>query len=220
MSLAPPDLPSPAPTPDGHPPPLPMTPAAGPVDPSDAAQSRLRAEIETQLLRLSQDLYEMEVCAGEVGKDMEGAVPQYLEKINAGFASLSALAGRMTESVPKQVVESIDAYRNPHVYTKSTLTRAAGENQYALGRMLGLEVGQATQGKHNRLEAQAADQPASASAAPEQDIKPVLPAEVPTAAPHDAPAPDGPESSRPGHQTLLESTSSTDPAPQANGLTS
>lgn len=78
MSLAPPDLPSPAPTPDGHPPPLPMTPAAGPVDPSDAAQSRLRAEIETQLLRLSQDLYEMEVCAGEVGKDMEGAVPQYL----------------------------------------------------------------------------------------------------------------------------------------------
>jgi mediator of RNA polymerase II transcription subunit 10 len=78
MSLAPPDLPSPAPTPDGHPPPLLMTPAAGPVDPSDAAQSRLRGEIETQLLRLSQDLYEMEVCAGEVGKDMEGAVPQYL----------------------------------------------------------------------------------------------------------------------------------------------
>lgn len=41
------------------------------------------------------------------------------------------------------LLRSIDAYRNPHVYTKSTLTRAAGENQYALGRMLGLEVGQA-----------------------------------------------------------------------------
>jgi hypothetical protein len=34
-----------------------------------------------------------------------GAAHTHREKINAGFASLSALAGRMTESVPKQVVE-------------------------------------------------------------------------------------------------------------------
>lgn len=44
------------------------------------------------------------------------------------------------DSVPKSVIEHVDTYRNPHGYTKTTLSRATGENQYALGRMLGLEV--------------------------------------------------------------------------------
>jgi mediator of RNA polymerase II transcription subunit 10 len=34
----------------------------------------------------------------------------------------------------------IDNYRNPHMYTRSAISRATGENQYALGRALGLEV--------------------------------------------------------------------------------
>ena len=34
----------------------------------------------------------------------------------------------------------MDHHRNPHTYTKNALTRATGENQYALGRALGLEV--------------------------------------------------------------------------------
>ena len=38
------------------------------------------------------------------------------------------------------MVESVDQYRNPHSYTKNALSRATGENQYALGRVLGLEV--------------------------------------------------------------------------------
>ena len=44
------------------------------------------------------------------------------------------------DSVPRQVVENVDGYRNPHMYTKNALSRATGENQYALGRILGLEV--------------------------------------------------------------------------------
>lgn len=36
---------------------------------------------------------------------------------------------------------NVDRYKNPHTYTKTTLSRATGENQYALGRVLGLEVG-------------------------------------------------------------------------------
>lgn len=34
----------------------------------------------------------------------------------------------------------MDRYKNPHQYTKTALSRATGENQYALGRVLGLEV--------------------------------------------------------------------------------
>ncbi|TXT07192.1 hypothetical protein VHUM_03362 [Vanrija humicola] len=117
-------LPSPAPSP---------YPGA-PTDPA-----RLRAELETQLLRLSQDLYEMEVCAGEVSKDMENAVPDYLAKVNKAFINLQAMSGQLTDSVPRTIVDHVDRYKNPHQYTKTALSRATGENQYALGRVLGLE---------------------------------------------------------------------------------
>lgn len=41
-------------------------------------QGTIRAEVESQLLKLAQDLYEMEVCAGEVNPGMEDKVPEYL----------------------------------------------------------------------------------------------------------------------------------------------
>ncbi|KAL7421990.1 hypothetical protein Q5752_003762 [Cryptotrichosporon argae] len=140
-----PHLPSPAPSPF----PLDaadlLAPGIAPVasssaTPSDeAAVAAVRADVEARLLSLAQDLYEMEVCAGEVSVGMEDAVPNYLSKIATGLASLAEVSGKITETVPWQVVENIDRYKNPHQYTKSTLSRATGENQYALGRVLGLE---------------------------------------------------------------------------------
>lgn len=50
-------------------------------------------------------------------------------------------SGRTGDSVPRQVVENVDGFKNPHLYTRNALSRATGENQYALGRILGLEVG-------------------------------------------------------------------------------
>jgi mediator of RNA polymerase II transcription subunit 10 len=41
---------------------------------------------------------------------------------------------------PTHKASYIDNYRNPHMYTRSAISRATGENQYALGRVLGLEV--------------------------------------------------------------------------------
>ncbi|WOO80636.1 Mediator of RNA polymerase II transcription subunit 10 [Vanrija pseudolonga] len=102
-------------------------------------QARLRAEIESQLLRLSQDLYEMEVCAGDVSQNMENAVPELLEKVNKGFINLQSMSAQLTDSVPRTIVDHVDRYKNPHQYTKTALSRATGENQYALGRVLGLE---------------------------------------------------------------------------------
>jgi mediator of RNA polymerase II transcription subunit 10 len=61
-------LPSPAPSP------FPGAAGAGTAPDPDT----VRTELEAQLLRLSQDLYEMEVCAGEVAPGMEDAVPNYL----------------------------------------------------------------------------------------------------------------------------------------------
>ena len=74
-------------------------------------------------------------------------------RISETFARLEEMSRRLSDTVPKQVVEyvyvcvrvdaedrRIDRYQNPHVYTKATLSRALGENQYALGRVLGLEV--------------------------------------------------------------------------------
>lgn len=58
-------------------------PSSGPGAPGgmsdpEAEQADVRAEAERLLLSLSQDLYEMEVCAGDVAAGMEGAVPGYL----------------------------------------------------------------------------------------------------------------------------------------------
>jgi mediator of RNA polymerase II transcription subunit 10 len=39
---------------------------------------RLRAEIERTLLKISQDLYELEVCAGDVAPGQEDRVPMYM----------------------------------------------------------------------------------------------------------------------------------------------
>ncbi|WWC94500.1 hypothetical protein V866_001346 [Kwoniella sp. B9012] len=134
MSLAPRQLPSPAPTPGSS-----MLPQPSNSDAEQIDQASLRAELEAQLLKLSQDLYELEICAGDVGQGMEDAVPNYMMKVNQGFINLERIAGQLGESVPHQIVEHIDRYKNPHVFTKNTLTRAVGENQYALGRVLGLE---------------------------------------------------------------------------------
>ncbi|WWC89080.1 uncharacterized protein L201_003998 [Kwoniella dendrophila CBS 6074] len=134
MSLNQPQgLPSPAPTP-GSGLGVPQTVTNDPPD-----QAGLRAELESQLSKLTQDLYELEICAGDVGQGMEDAVPNYLMKVNQGFINLEKIAGQLGDSVPHQVVDHIDRYKNPHVFTKNTLTRAVGENQYALGRVLGLE---------------------------------------------------------------------------------
>ncbi|OCF30680.1 hypothetical protein I316_07644 [Kwoniella heveanensis BCC8398] len=136
MSLGPPPhLPSPVATPGTTT--APQPPINDGTIPMD--QAMLRTELESQLLRLSQDLYELEICAGDVGTGMEDAVPNYLMKINQGFVNLSQLSSQMTDSVPHQVLEHIDRFKNPHLYTKTVITRATGENQYALGRVLGLE---------------------------------------------------------------------------------
>ncbi|WWD17033.1 hypothetical protein CI109_101470 [Kwoniella shandongensis] len=155
MSLAPPHLPSPAPTPSSLPSDHPHLHTQNPSHPSsnpesdpnhtngdggqEQDQAALRAEAESQLLRLSQDLYELEICAGEVGPGMEDAVPNYLMKINKAFVELSSLSTQMTDSVPHQIIDNVDRFKNPHYYTKQTITRATGENQFALGRVLGLE---------------------------------------------------------------------------------
>jgi mediator of RNA polymerase II transcription subunit 10 len=42
---------------------------------------RLRAEIERTLLKISQDLYELEVCAGDVSAGQEDRVPLYMSAL-------------------------------------------------------------------------------------------------------------------------------------------
>lgn len=143
----------------------------------DVRDQKTREEIEKRLLRLTQDLYELEICAGAVMKDQEDRIPQFLcvpslrhrraidhrFNINEHYAALNDLArqlrprapeqpgggadgvyepqnGSTGDRVPRKVIEDVDGYRNPHAFTKTTLQRATGENQYALGRILGLEV--------------------------------------------------------------------------------
>jgi mediator of RNA polymerase II transcription subunit 10 len=75
-------------------------------------------QVEQVLLTLAQDLFEMEVCAGDVGKDRENAVPEYLyvsmpkradarAKINQHFVRLAELAKQMPDAVPISILEYV-----------------------------------------------------------------------------------------------------------------
>lgn len=69
MSLAPPQLPSPAATPD----------QSSNQNPSpNATEEEIRDLVEKRLLLLSQDLYELEICAGEVVEGQEDRIPNFL----------------------------------------------------------------------------------------------------------------------------------------------
>lgn len=73
MSVLPPYL-SPAPTPGTT-----TSPAdVAPPHAESSSSAQLRADQERLLLKLSQDLYEMEVCAGDVVAGQEDRVPAYL----------------------------------------------------------------------------------------------------------------------------------------------
>jgi mediator of RNA polymerase II transcription subunit 10 len=66
-----PHLPSPA-----------LTPVQAPAISLEEQQAIIRKDVELKLLALSQDLWEMEICAGDVGQGMENAVPTYLYAVH------------------------------------------------------------------------------------------------------------------------------------------
>ena len=97
MSLAAPHLPSPAATPD--------TPQNGLPPPAEVSQHDLLLTIEQKLLNLSQDLYELEICAGDVVEGQQQRIPDFLKRINEGLVELEAMSKGLTETVPRQVIE-------------------------------------------------------------------------------------------------------------------
>jgi mediator of RNA polymerase II transcription subunit 10 len=79
MSVLPPYM-SPAATPDTSA--SPAQAISAPTNPNAAGagmeDAQIRVELERTLLKLSQDLYEMEICAGDVVSGQEDRVPKYL----------------------------------------------------------------------------------------------------------------------------------------------
>lgn len=61
-----------------------------------SGQAEVRVDLERTLLKLSQDLYEMEVCAGDVVAGQEDRVPAYLSV--ASFECLVPVAVAVTGS--------------------------------------------------------------------------------------------------------------------------
>ena len=110
MSLNPPHLPSPAATPDTpialHPPLDPSTIPNG-SEPAvvEISQYDLCKAIEKKILNLTQDLYELEICAGDVVPGQEERIPEFLRRINEELVDLNGMSAELRESVPRQVIE-------------------------------------------------------------------------------------------------------------------
>ena len=75
MSLPQPSLPSPAYTPDNHP--LNHVNQHA-ILTTEEERKKVRDQVENRLSQLSQDLYELEICAGAVIKGQEDRIPEYM----------------------------------------------------------------------------------------------------------------------------------------------
>lgn len=105
----------------------------------------MRDELEAKLLSTAQDLYELEIRAGDVVPGMENFMESAVEQLVKDYAELSALAQKMAapsadegsrgDLIPGALLERVDSLQNPHELTKELLVTALEQNQYGNAKM-------------------------------------------------------------------------------------
>ena len=56
------------------------------------------------------------------------------------LADVDVMRGHIHDHIPQEVVDLVDAGRNPDSHTRSFMNRLASENQYSLGQYLSIKV--------------------------------------------------------------------------------
>lgn len=108
--------------------------AGGAPPPSFLPPEIIRSDLEARTRRVADALFELATAAAHVEP---GAERQVGEKVNATVASLAeldAIKDRIETLVPKDVLDLVDAGRNPDSHTRTFVNRLASENQYSVGQ--------------------------------------------------------------------------------------
>ncbi|CCG83714.1 protein of unknown function [Taphrina deformans PYCC 5710] len=90
----------------------------------------------TELKKVVGHLYDLELLASEYPADApESALGDALGTLVTDYAALDALKDSIDVSVPQDVVEYIEAGRNPNVYTRQFSEAVTRESQNLHGKM-------------------------------------------------------------------------------------
>lgn len=87
-------------------------------------------------------LYQLAVCSADV---QEGSQHLVANKVNECIKALAALDATKDElhhahmMVPQEVLDMLDAGKNPDIHTRNFVNRLASENQYSYGQHRAVE---------------------------------------------------------------------------------
>ncbi|EPQ25806.1 uncharacterized protein PFL1_06673 [Pseudozyma flocculosa PF-1] len=94
----------------------------------------VRADLENKTRAIVDNLYQIAVIAAETQPGSENLVARKVNETVHALAQLDATKVNIKAMVPEDVVEMLDAGRNPDIHTRNFVTRLAAENQYSYGQ--------------------------------------------------------------------------------------
>ncbi|WFD21643.1 hypothetical protein MEQU1_000298 [Malassezia equina] len=136
-----------------------MAPSAAPVTPTSASPSPpgaagmqtnvsceateskpvhvediVRRDLETRTLAVVDALYELAARAADGQPTSVLGVGESVNHVVRRLADIDVMRGHIHAQIPKDVLDLVDAGRNPDSHTRSLMNRLASENQYSLGQ--------------------------------------------------------------------------------------
>ncbi|WFD18246.1 hypothetical protein MCAP1_000445 [Malassezia caprae] len=94
----------------------------------------VRRDLETRTLAVVDALYDLAARAADGQPSSVLGVGESVNHVIRRLADIDVMRGHIHAQVPKDVLDLVDAGRNPDSHTRSLVNRLASENQYSLGQ--------------------------------------------------------------------------------------
>ncbi|SPO44365.1 related to NUT2 - subunit of the RNA polymerase II mediator complex [Moesziomyces antarcticus] len=110
--------------------------ASAAIEPADPTES-VRATLETRVRAVVDLLYQLAVCSADVQEGSQHLVANKVNECIKALAELDATKDELHRAhlmVPQEVLEMLDAGKNPDTHTRNFVSRLASENQYSYGQ--------------------------------------------------------------------------------------
>ncbi|CAO3673141.1 unnamed protein product [Umbelopsis vinacea] len=91
--------------------------------------------VETQLQELLQSLLDLSIIVYDFQPDGNRLVWNKINDIITHYQNIDRLKDDISEYIPEEVINYVEQGRNPDIFTRSFIERAAGENQYTNGKI-------------------------------------------------------------------------------------
>lgn len=98
----------------------------------------VRSDLDVRTHAVTDALYRL---ASHVALDQQAqSVGEMVNDVVRSLADVDVMRGHIHDHIPQEVVDLVDAGRNPDSHTRSFMNRLASENQYSLGQYLSIKV--------------------------------------------------------------------------------